>query len=417
MSNSSGIPFLDLVTPHKELEQELTDVFRKVITTAGFIGGPMVENFEKAFAEFCDTKYSIAVSSGTDALRFALTAAGVQSGDVVVTVAHTFIATTEAVSQAGALPEFVDVDEHTYNMDPEKLREYLETQCTQDAKGKLISRRSGRPVTAIVPVHLYGQTADMDPILGLAERYGLVVVEDACQAHGAEYFSKKLNRWRKAGSMGVAAAFSFYPGKNLGACGEAGAVTTSDEALAAKVKMVRDHGQAKKYYHNVEGYNGRLDAMQAGFLHVKLPHLAGWNKQRRERAAEYNRLLAGAKDSLVLPYEPSWSRAVYHLYVVRIANREALMEHLRVVGIGTGIHYPIPLHLQKAYASLGYANGAFPVCEAAAAQIVSLPMFPQLTAEQQVRVAEEIKRFVRGPLGSKEATRESVEAANVVPTV
>jgi dTDP-4-amino-4,6-dideoxygalactose transaminase len=408
MSNSNSIPFLDLVTPHKELERELTDIFRQVITTAGFIGGPMVENFEKAFAEFCDSKYSVAVSSGTDALRFALSAAGVQPGDAVVTVAHTFIATTEAISQAGALPEFVDVDERTYNMDPEKLREYLEAQCTKDSKGRLISRRSGRPVTAIVPVHLYGQTADMDPILELAEKHGLIVIEDACQAHGAEYFSKKLNKWRKAGSMGKAAAFSFYPGKNLGACGEAGAVTSNDGALSANVKMVRDHGQAKKYYHNVEGYNGRLDAMQAGFLHVKLPHLAKWNEQRRERATEYNRLLAPTRNSVILPHEPSWSRAVYHLYVVRHPNREDLIEHLKAAGIGTGIHYPIPLHLQKAYASLGYAKGTFPVCEAAAAQIVSLPMFPQLTIEQQARVAKEIQGFVKRQ-GSKPAKAESNE--------
>jgi len=409
MSNSNSIPFLDLITPHKELERELTDVFRQVISTAGFIGGPMVENFEKAFAEFCDTKYSIAVSSGTDALRFALTAAGVRSGDVVVTVAHTFIATTEAISQTGALPEFVDVDERTYNMDSGKLKQYLEEQCSKDAKGRLISRRSGRPVTAIVPVHLYGQCVDMDPILELAERFNLIVVEDACQAHGAEYFSKKLNKWRKAGSMGKAAAFSFYPGKNLGACGEAGAVTTNDEAISANVKMVRDHGQAKKYYHNVEGYNGRLDAMQAGFLHVKLPHLAKWNQERQQRAAEYHRLLAPLKNSVALPFEPSWSRAVYHLYVVRHPNREGLMEHLKSSGIGTGIHYPIPLHLQKAYASLGYAKGTFPVCEAAAAEIVSLPMFPQLTNEQQARVAQEIHAFAKIESGSKPLSAESAE--------
>jgi dTDP-4-amino-4,6-dideoxygalactose transaminase len=409
MSNSHSIPFLDLVTPHKELESELTDVFRQVISTAGFIGGPMVENFEKAFAEFCDTKYAIAVSSGTDALRFALTAAGVRPGDVVVTVAHTFIATTEAISQAGALPEFVDIDERTYNMDSGKLTQHLEQQCSKDAQGRLISCRSGRPVTAIVPVHLYGQCVDMDPILELAERFNLMVVEDACQAHGAEYFSKKLNKWRKAGSMGKAAAFSFYPGKNLGACGEAGAVTTNDEAISANVKMVRDHGQAKKYYHDVEGYNGRLDAMQAGFLHIKLQHLAKWNEQRREHAAAYNRLLAPTKNSVILPCEPSWSRAVYHLYVVRHPNREGLMEHLKRSGIGTGIHYPIPLHLQKAYACLGYAHGAFPICEAAAAQMVSLPMFPQLTKEQQARVAQEIDAFVKIESGLKPSSAESAE--------
>lgn len=213
MSYSQNIPFLDLVSPHVELENELAAVFQQVIRSAGFIGGPMVENFEKEFATFCSTERAVAVNSGTDALRFALMAAGVKAGDVVVTVPHTFIATTEAISQTGALPEFVDIDERTYNMDPEKLREYLETQCSVSEEGRLISKRSGRVVTAIVPVHLYGQMADMDAILELAKQYGLIVVEDACQAHGAEYFSRKENRWFKAGSMGRAAAFSFYPGK------------------------------------------------------------------------------------------------------------------------------------------------------------------------------------------------------------
>jgi len=390
----SSIPFLDLVTPHLELEHELTQVFQQVIRTAAFIGGPMVENFEKAFAGFCDTTQSVAVNSGTDALRFALMAAGVRSGDVVVTVPNTFIATTEAISQAGALPEFVDIDERTYNMDPERLREYLEQKCSKDASGRLVSRRSERSVTAIVPVHLYGQMADMDAILDLAGRYNLTVVEDACQAHGAEYFSRKHNRWMKAGSIGRAAAFSFYPGKNLGACGEAGAVTTNDSALAAQVRMFRDHGQAKKYHHDVEGYNGRLDAIQAGILHVKLQHLAEWNNQRRERAAEYSRQFEAAGKPVDAPYEPSWSRAVYHLYVVRTDDREGLMAFLKDKGIGTGIHYPIPLHLQKAYNSLNYLSGDFPNAEGAAAEIVSLPMFPTLTAKQQARVADEVRRFV-----------------------
>jgi dTDP-4-amino-4,6-dideoxygalactose transaminase len=233
-SVSKTIPFLDLVTPHIELEQELTEVFRKALRSAGFIGSSMVEEFEAAFASFCEVSQAVAVSSGTDALRFALMASEVKPGDVVVTVPHTFIATTEAISQAGALPEFVDIDQRTYNLDPTKLTEYLETQCTVDDTGRLVSRRSGRPVTAVVPVHLYGQMADMDAILELAERYRLVVIEDACQAHGAEYFSKKHKRWMKAGSMGRAAAFSFYPGKNLGACGEGGAVTTNDAAVAQK---------------------------------------------------------------------------------------------------------------------------------------------------------------------------------------
>ena len=416
MSTSSSvpnsIPFLDLVTPHVELERELTEVFRQVLHTAGFIGGPMVEEFEKAFATFCGTSHSIAVSSGTDALRFAIMACGVQSGDVVLTVPHTFIATTEAISQAGALPEFVDIDEHTYNMSVEKLQQFLEERCTRDRSDKLISRRSGRPVTAVVPVHLYGQTADMDAILNLAQQYGLTTIEDACQAHGAEYFSKKLNRWMKAGSMGRAAAFSFYPGKNLGACGEAGAVTVNDASLAEKIKMLRDHGQAKKYYHDVEGYNGRLDAIQAGLLYTKLAHLAKWNTQRRDRAAEYSRLLA-RNEAVITPYEPSWSRAVYHLYVIRTNNREGMMNHLRKAGIGTGIHYPIPLHLQKAYESLNYRLGDFPVAERVAAEIVSLPMFPQLTAEQQARVVEEILNFTSMTARKQVETGEvSVSAAS-----
>jgi len=411
VSNSNSIPFLDLVTPHIELERELTNVFHQTLTTAGFIGGPMVEGFEKAFATFCETDFSVAVSSGTDALRFALIACDIKPGDVVVTVPHTFIATTEAISQTGARPEFVDIDERTYNMNPDKLQEYFEVQCTTDKAGKLISQRSGRPVTAVVPVHLYGQVADMDAIQDLADRYGLVVVEDACQAHGAEYFSRKRDRWMKAGSIGRAAAFSFYPGKNLGACGEAGAVTTDDPVVAKRISMLRDHGQAKKYYHDVEGYNGRMDAIQAGLLHAKLAHLAKWNHQRRERAAEYERLLAAAESLVIRPYEPSWSRAVYHLYVVRTEDRDGMMAHLKTKGIGSGIHYPIPLHLQKAYNALSHRPGNFPVCEKISAEILSLPMYPQITAEQQDRVVEEIVQFTNGAAVPKGATGEPVGCA------
>jgi len=397
VNHSQNIPFLDLVTPHAELEQELTTVFQQAIRSGSFIGGPMVENFEKEFASFCHTERAVAVNSGTDALRFALMAAGVKPGDVVVTVPHTFIATTEAISQAGAMPEFVDIDERTYNMDPEKLHEYLDTQCTVSEEGKLISKRTERPVTAVVPVHLYGQMADMDAILELANRYQLVVVEDACQAHGAECFSRRQDRWFQAGSMGRAGAFSFYPGKNLGACGEGGAITTNDVKLADTCKMIRDHGQAKKYYHDIEGYNGRLDSIQTGILSVKLKRLAGWNAKRRERAAEYHRLFATSEAVVQTPYEPSWSRAVYHLYVVRTEDREGLMAHLGKAGIGTGIHYPIPLHRQRAYEALGYKAGDFPVCEKIAAEIISLPMFPTLTAEQQAKVARDLLHFVKKP--------------------
>ena len=402
MSNSIHIPFLDLITPHFEMEEELVTVFRTALHSAAFIGGQEVQDFERAFSEFCNVDHCVGVSSGTDALRFALVAAGVSPGDSVLTVPNTFIATAEAISQAGAQPEFVDIDEHTYNLDPEKLHEYLETKCDLDQHtGKPISRRTGRIITAVVPVHLYGQTADMDPILELAETWNLIVVEDACQAHGAEYFSRKDKRWRKAGSMGKAAAFSFYPGKNLGACGEAGAVATNDPSLAQIVRMLRDHGQAQKYYHEMEGYNGRLDAIQAGFLGVKLKFLSEWNRKRRERATTYRELFAMA-DTLVIPHEPSWAKAVYHLYVIRTPHREQLMMHLSTAQIGTGIHYPIPIHLQKAYRSLGYQEGDFPVSEKAAREVLSLPMHPELRPDQQSYVAQEVTGFL-----SEQATSES----------
>src|SRR5271169_818288 len=285
MANPTKIAFLDLVTPHQELEAELLAVVKKAFSNAGFIGGPMVEDFEREFAAFCDAKYCVGVNSGTDALRFALMAAGVEPGDIIITVPHTFIATTEAISQAGAQIAFVDIDEQSYTMDPMELRRFIERQCEFDSRtGKLIERASKRRVAGVIPVHLYGQTADMDPILELAAKYNLFVIEDACQAHGAEYFSKKDNTWKRAGSIGKAGAFSFYPGKNLGACGEAGAITTNDDTMARRMKMIRDHGQAKKYYHDMEGYNGRLDALQAGFLTVKLRYLAEWNRKRQEAA-------------------------------------------------------------------------------------------------------------------------------------
>jgi len=394
MTQNGKIPFVDLVTLHRELEGELLEVCKRVIQTAGFIGGPEVEGFEREFAQYCDTKHCVGVNSGTDALRFALTAAGVEPGDIVVTVSHTFIATTEAISQAGARPDFVDIDKRTMLMDPQKLREYLENVCVLDkSTGRLVHKTLGKPVTAVIPVHLYGQMADMDPILELASRYKLIVIEDACQAHGAEYFSKKQNRWLKAGSVGRAAAFSFYPGKNLGACGEGGAVTTNDEALARKVAMVRDHGQSKKYYHDVEGYNGRLDSIQAGFLRVKLKHLTKWNEQRRASARIYDELLKPMSGSVVLPYESSESRSVYHLYVVRTQNRDELQKQLNGAGIGTGIHYPIPVHLQNAYRSFGWKRGDFPATEEAADQILSLPMFAGLQVAQQQRVADVVTEF------------------------
>jgi dTDP-4-amino-4,6-dideoxygalactose transaminase len=394
-TTDTKIPFLDLITPHEELKEELFDVFRKALATGAFIGGGAVEGFERDFAIFCDTAHSVGVASGTDALRFALMAANLTNDSIVVTVPNTFIATTEAISQARMRIDFVDIDGRTYNMNPEKLRKYLEVDCFVDEKsGQLVNRRQMRPVSAIVPVHLYGQMADMDPILELAARYGLVVIEDACQAHGAEYFSRKENRWRRAGSMGLAAAFSFYPGKNLGACGEGGAVTTNDADVAKKIRMLRDHGQSQKYYHEVEGFNGRLDAIQAGILQVKLRRLAEWNESRREAASRYRELFAAAGREDLAPHEPEWATGVYHLFVIRVEDRAALMKYLGEQGIGTGIHYPVPLHLQNAYKGLTYEAGDFPGAESVAAEIVSLPMFPSLRPDQQDRVVREVVSFV-----------------------
>lgn len=392
-----NIPFLDLVTVHRELEDELVDVLKTALKSAGFIGGPMVQGFEEDFARFCETRFCVGVGNGTDALRFALIAAGVKYGDIVLTVPNTFIATTEAISQAGARPDFVDVDERTYTMDPTKLRQYLETQCRWDAQQKrAFHKKTGSPITAVVPVHLYGQMAEMDPILDLATRFNLKVVEDACQAQGAEYFSQKNNRWHKAGSMGDAAAFSFYPGKNLGACGEAGAVTTNDDGVAHMCRLLRDHGQSKKYFHDIEGYNGRLDAIQAGFLRVKLHHLPKWNEQRRQAGERYGKLFAEAEGIVTLPHQPSWARSVYHLYVVQIEDRAQLQQKLSDAGIGTGIHYPVALHLTKAYEALGFRVGHFPIAEKAAAHILSLPMFPGLTSDQQDRVVTEVLKALAG---------------------
>jgi dTDP-4-amino-4,6-dideoxygalactose transaminase len=403
---------LDLVTPHVELEEELVSVFRKALKTAGFIGGPMVEEFEQEFSRFCEAPHCVGVGSGTDALRFALIAAGIQPGDTVVTVPNTFIATTEAISQAGAQPDFVDIDECTYNIDVRKLREYIEKQCRRDGPtGKLLNRKTGSRVTGIVPVHLYGQMADMDAILDVAEQHGLLVVEDACQAHGATYYSRRENGWKKAGSVGAAAAFSFYPGKNLGACGEAGAVITNDPKLAARVRMLRDHGQSQKYRHDVEGYNGRLDAIQAGILRAKLKRLAEWNQERRVRARRYSELLRSLSDRVILPYESPLNRAVYHLYVIRLKNRDQVQERFAKVNIATQIHYPIPLHLQRAYATFGYKEGDFPVAEKVAAEILSLPMYPQLDLQQQKLVVQTLIDSLAGEIsGGANANLEPAAA-------
>lgn len=352
------VPFLDLKTPHRELWPEIAPDFEKAFADAAFIGGPQLQKFEEEFAAFADVPYCVAVNSGTDALRLALIALGIREGDEVITVPHTFIATTEAISQAGGEPVFVDIEDKTYTLDPAKV----EAAITASTK-------------AIVPVHLYGQCADMGPLLDIAKSRGLILLEDAAQAHGATWQGKP------AGSMGNAAGFSYYPGKNLGACGEGGAVSTSDAAVADRVRMLRDHGQSRKYVHEVEGYNARMDALQAIALRAKLRKLAGWNANRKRAAAQYDKRLAGTR-GIQTPTVATGREHVYHLYVVLIENRERVQAYLEERGVHTGLHYPIPLHVQKAYENLGYKKGDFPVSERVASMCLSLPMFPTLKPEQ-----------------------------------
>jgi dTDP-4-amino-4,6-dideoxygalactose transaminase len=384
------VSFLDLKVQYHQVEAELKPILEDIMSNGAFIGGPQVSAFEEEFAAFCGGGHCIGLNSGTDALRFALIAAGIGPGDEVITVPHTFIATTEAISQAGATPVFIDIDPQTCCMDPARLRDFIENSCTvTQSSHQPINQSSNRPVRAIIPVHLYGQPADMDPILEIAAKYGLAVIEDACQAHGALY------RGRLAGSIGLAGCFSFYPGKNLGAFGDAGALLTHDENLARIVRMLREHGQSRKYYHDMEGYTGRLDAIQAAVLRLKLKHLADWNRARCENAKLYDSLLDKVPGVAVVR-EAASVQSVYHLYVILVADRDGLQQHLTQKGIGTGLHYPLPLHLQKAYAHMGYKKGDFPVSERTAERLLSLPMFAELTSEQIEYVVGCIREYMEG---------------------
>lgn len=383
------IPLVDIRAQHDEVRQEIEEAIRDIIDHSSFIGGAYVEGFERDFGTYCGTRHAVGCASGTDALRLALMAAGVRPGDEVITVPFTFIATVEAIAQVGAHPIFVDIDAATYTMSPIQLKEYVDTGCDSDAGRRLVSRGSSRPITALIPVHLYGMCADMAPILAAAEQYGLKVVEDACQAHGATY---QLNSdTRRAGAMGHAAAFSFYPGKNLGAMGDAGALVTDDPRIAETARVLRDHGQRERYIHvSPDGWNGRLDALQAAILSIKLRRLDEWNERRRQVARWYNERLSG-DERVALPLEPAYGKHVYHLYVVRVPDRDAVREYLSKEGVSTGLHYPIPLHLQEAYRHLGLPEGTFPESEAAARSVLSLPMYPHLTEEQVDTICASLK--------------------------
>lgn len=364
------VPFLDLKAQYEFIKDEVAVAIQQVMDKTAFAGGPFVAQFEKEFAAFCKVPHAIGVGSGTDALWLALLGLGIGPGDEVITVPDTFIATAEAISYCGAKPVFVDVEEKTYNMNPFML----EAAITPRTR-------------AIIPVYLFGQMADMDPIMEIARKHKLFVLEDASQAHGAEY------KGRIAGSIGDAGCFSFYPGKNLGAYGEAGAVITSNEELDKKIRMLRDHGQAKKYYHDLVGWNARMDGLQGSILSVKLKYLPAWNEARRRNAKLYDEKL-GKIDGIAIPTESSHNKHVYHIYAIRLQDRDSLIAALAQKDIHCGIHYPIPLHLQEAYRSMGLEKGKFPVAEKVASEFVSLPMFPELRIEQIQYVATEIEKWM-----------------------
>lgn len=364
-----SVPFLDLRAQYETMREEIDAAIARVVRNSSFILGPEVEAFEEAFADYVGARFCVGVSNGTAAIQLALQACGIGAGDEVIVPANTFFATAEAVSTAGATPVFVDCEADSYNIAPSKIE-------------AAITKRT----RAVIPVHLYGQSADMDEIFRIAEKHNLTVVEDAAQAHGAEY------KGRRVGARGRAGCFSFYPGKNLGAYGEGGAIVTSDEDVARRARLLRDHGSPVKYRHEIIGYNLRLEGMQGAILRAKLPHLSRWNDLRRSHAARYKELLE--ESGLTLPREAPYARHVYHLYVVQTEERDALQKHLSDAGVQTGIHYPVPVHLQPAYASLSYKPGDFPEAERQASRVLSLPMFPELTNAQIERVAEAVSEHV-----------------------
>jgi dTDP-4-amino-4,6-dideoxygalactose transaminase len=368
------IPLADLQAQYRSLKPEIDEAVTRVLDSAQFILGPAVADFETEFAVYCSTSEAIGVNSGTSALHLAMLAAGVGPGDEVITVPFTFVATVAAIEYAGATPVFVDIEPDYFTMDPALLAAAI-TPRTK----------------AILPVHLYGQSADMDPILDIARRHGVVVIEDACQAHGADY------NGRRCGSLAELACFSFYPGKNLGAYGEGGAVVTGDAALAKRVRLLRNWGEETRYEHKYRGFNYRMDGIQGAILGVKLRYLDAWTEARRSRAAVYRSLLAGT--GVGLPAERRGSRHVYHVFAIRVPQRDELRAALAAAGVQTGVHYPVPVHLQPAYRDLGYEAGDFPVSETLASDVLSLPMFPELSDSQIETVAGAIRAHVAA--GSK----------------
>jgi dTDP-4-amino-4,6-dideoxygalactose transaminase len=361
------IPLVDLRAQYLEIKTDIDAAIARVFESGQFVLGDEVAGFEREFAAYSGASEGIAVNTGTSALHLALIAAGVRAGDEVITVPFTFVATVAAIGYIGAKAVFVDIDPKTFTMDPAQIEQAITSRTK-----------------AIVPVHLYGQPADMDPIVAIARRHGLVVIEDACQAHGAAY------KGRPVGSLGDAAAFSFYPGKNLGAYGEGGMVVSSSESFAREVRMLRDWGSEKKYHHVLRGFNYRMEGLQGAMLRVKLRHLERWTEARRAHARDYAQLLVDA--GVGIPAEADFARHVFHVYAVRTADRQSLQRTMQANGVATGIHYPIPVHLQPAYSDLGYKAGQFPESERAANEVLSLPMYPELSRTKLEMVAAAIRQ-------------------------
>lgn len=383
------IPFVDLKVQYENIKDEIDNAIAAVISRTSFISGPFANSFEEAFAQFCSVNYCLGVGNGTDALFIALKTLDIGKGDEVLTTANSFIATSEAITMTGARVVFIDINPQTFNIDTTKVLEFLEQGCIPDkASNQPINKETKCTVKAIIPVHLYGQPADMDSILEIARKYNLKVIEDAAQAHGATYKGKRV------GSIGDMACFSFYPGKNLGAYGDAGAIVTHDEAFALKARMIANHGRVEKYNHEMEGVNSRMDGIQGAVLDVKLRHLEDWTEKRRRNAYLYNEYLG--ETELITPLEIDNIKAVYHLYVVRTKEtfRSKLQEHLKSRGISTGIHYPIALPNLTAYQHLGHVEQDFQEASRASREILSLPMFPELTSDQIKYVCNSIKTFL-----------------------
>ena len=381
------VPLLDLKAQYAQIRAEVMPVIEQVCASQRFILGDQVLGFEDEVARYCASAAGIGVSSGTDALLLALMALGLGAGDEIITTPFTFFATAGTIARLGARPVFCDIDPVTFNLSPAAVQDFIDRQCVVRA-GQLINRSSGEAVKALMPVHLYGQSADMDPIMDVARRHGLVVIEDAAQAHGAKY------KGRPVGSIGDMACFSFYPGKNLGAYGEGGAVTTNNPGHAQTIRMLRDWGQDRKYHHVLRGFNYRMEGFQGAILRVKLRCLERWTETRRKLVQQYNELLTHT--GVETPTEMPWGRHVYHVYTLRTEDRDGLQSALQAEGIQTGIHYPVPAHLQPAYADLGYGRGDFPRSEEAATQVLSLPLYPELSPQTVAEVAGAVKKAVAG---------------------